>query len=323
MHQLTPTYSCYPFGLRHNGYNDVQASTQGGKFKYNGKELNDELGLDWYDFGARNYDAALGRWMNIDPLAEQMRRHSPYNYAFNNPIVFQDPDGMAPFTELFDTNGKKIAEDANGDDGNVSIITNSDDADRIRKSYKKFTKGKEGGSLASQKDVDSGVKTTKTILRESLHVLQRTVDNGGLSEEASTVTAEGTITRSETGSAETEIRNGVEVLIAEVIIPSGDGNTLIHSHITEGVEMDADGTASGTTASALIPGPVDLDTFSDFSQNIIVGRLGEITTTAKTMTKPSTIIKPSLGIAIFGNNITIQSSLQVQLTKRAVEKIIE
>ena len=85
----------YPFGLEHKGYNSVVNGTHY-PFGYNGKEENDELGLEWLDFGARNYDASLGMWMNIDPLAELMRRHSPYNYAFDNPVYFIDPDGRMP-----------------------------------------------------------------------------------------------------------------------------------------------------------------------------------------------------------------------------------
>ena len=82
----------YPYGLEHKGYNNQINSTEY-LFKYNGKELNEELGIGWYDFGARNYNAVLGRWMNLDPLADKYFNVTPYSFVSNTPINAIDPDG--------------------------------------------------------------------------------------------------------------------------------------------------------------------------------------------------------------------------------------
>ncbi|NRB61370.1 MAG: RHS repeat-associated core domain-containing protein [Winogradskyella sp.] len=86
----------YPFGGLHKGYNNVVSANSNSvaqKFKYNGKEMLDELGLDMYDYGARMYDTWTGRWNGVDPHAEDYFNHSPYHYAGNNPIMFVDYDG--------------------------------------------------------------------------------------------------------------------------------------------------------------------------------------------------------------------------------------
>jgi RHS repeat-associated protein len=66
------------------------------KFKYNGKEKQEELGLGWNDYGARFYDAQLGRWHAVDPMTDNAETWTPYNYVYDNPIKLTDPDGRWP-----------------------------------------------------------------------------------------------------------------------------------------------------------------------------------------------------------------------------------
>ncbi len=145
----------YPFGLKHNNYNsDLNAFKQSTtstavqlkaaaipapidpvtntlpRYKYNGKEFQDELGLNMYDYGWRNYMPDVGRWTQIDPLFNDLKfandvntvdpddraavymsiindlelgggiyntdNLNPYGYGYNNPVSFDDPDGRCP-----------------------------------------------------------------------------------------------------------------------------------------------------------------------------------------------------------------------------------
>jgi len=90
------------------------------KYLYNGKEMQDDFGLNWYDYGARMYDPALGRFMTVDPLAEDFYSWSPYSYGFSNPVRFVDPDGMGPYDEILN----QVAEQENINIG-YSVVHNN------------------------------------------------------------------------------------------------------------------------------------------------------------------------------------------------------
>ncbi|HLN95632.1 MAG TPA: RHS repeat-associated core domain-containing protein [Flavobacterium sp.] len=119
----------------------------GYQYKYNGKELQDELGLNWHDYGARNYDAALGRWMSVDPLAERRNSWSPYTYCLNNPILRYDPKGLTDFT--FDKKTGEVKQ----------VGEKNDDPDRILKTNKKgeIIYRKNGEAKVAIGDIEHGI----------------------------------------------------------------------------------------------------------------------------------------------------------------------
>jgi RHS repeat-associated core domain protein len=82
----------YPFGSIFTSASSVQS------YKYNGKELDRNDGLDWYDYGARQYAPAIGRWNAVDPSSEKHYNWSPYSYCKNNPVLRVDIDGKDDYT---------------------------------------------------------------------------------------------------------------------------------------------------------------------------------------------------------------------------------
>ena len=84
-------YDYHPFGL---SLRESISGANKARYKFTGKELDDENGVAWYYFGARYYDAEVGRWLMTDPLGGLRPWESAYCYVGDNPINRIDPFGL-------------------------------------------------------------------------------------------------------------------------------------------------------------------------------------------------------------------------------------
>ena len=154
----------YPFGgLMSNVCNNVQP------YKYNGKELDRKGGLDWYDYGARHYDATIGRWHMVDPMAEKYYGTSPYVYCNNSPIRYIDPTGMFYTGYTIDENGYILKVNDEGGDSYDVLYSKEKYSSSTVKDYDK-TGNKTGIQIS--KGIQSGTEVKNMSSKQITGVIQ-------------------------------------------------------------------------------------------------------------------------------------------------------
>lgn len=156
----------YPFG---GVYGDQTYNSELQRNKYIGKEFDHTSGLDWYDHGARMYDAAKGSWDRMDKLAEKYCSINPYIYSINNPITYLDLDGLRPRIYI-ETNGLGHTFVTIGEGRNTIVYT-----------YGRYgALGSFGSILHQFTPTGEGVLIRKTG-KQAINYIQKKLEDGNLS----------------------------------------------------------------------------------------------------------------------------------------------
>ncbi|GAB6010286.1 RHS repeat domain-containing protein [Dysgonomonas reticulitermitis] len=169
----------YPFGM---SFAENTVAEQGLQpYKYSNKELDQMHGLNLYDYSARYYESAIGRFTTVDPLAEEYYSWSPYVYSYNNPIRFIDPTGEGPIDgiiEMLTNLGSKIDKFLG-----VNQSSNTQGADKARQDLANLQVGQQRteqlaaavNTTGEMLSVGSPLSNTATVIAKSTNGVESTV----------------------------------------------------------------------------------------------------------------------------------------------------
>ena len=216
--QLVSEHHFYPFGMRMEG-NFSQNAGRENKYLFGGKELQDDFGLNTYDYITRQYDPAIGRFWQIDNLADNFTSWSPYSFGFNNPIRFIDPDGQAPEDIILGGNSKQQNRAFN----HLQSLTN-DRLGFIPSTGEVFVK--KSNSVNSSKRLTQGSALVKELINsEKVVTIEISKSNG-----TNPVDANGV----QTSTAEENTRNGEGTSSNVRFAPDNKGNLVRNEDGTTG-----------------------------------------------------------------------------------------
>ena len=205
----------FPFGML---MSDISTSSTDNRYRYNGKEYQNDLGFEWYDYGARFYDPALARFHSVDPMAGKRPCESPYCYTGNNPISRIDPTGM--------------------------IWKDPKDAERLNKTVNNRTENIKNNNTEIQAQIDKGGLSEKKLAKLQNKLADNSTKIGLLNQSLSDIKAIGEAkeTYALSSPSQSDGTHGV-VKDSKGVIQIEGSNTGLHLHEIRhvGQSIDAGG----------------------------------------------------------------------------------